>query len=50
MARLLVTKRTNIICIYIAGDIGVRHPFTTEFVMGIGERLGEIIFNPDMQR
>lgn len=41
MARLLVTKRTNIICIYIAGDIGVRHPFTTEFVMGIGERLGE---------
>lgn len=41
MARLSITNRTNIICLYIAGDIDTRHPFTLEFIMGIGEQLGK---------
>ena len=41
VARLLVTKKTNIICVYIAGDIDALHPFTLQAIAGIGERLGE---------
>lgn len=41
VARLLATKRTNIICVYIAGDIDALHPFTLQAIAGIGERLGE---------
>jgi len=41
VARLLVTKRTNIICVYIAGDLGIRHPFTLESIAGIAETLGK---------
>lgn len=41
VARLLVTKKTNIICIYIADDIDALHPFTLQSIAGIGERLGQ---------
>lgn len=41
VARLLVTKKTNIICVYIAGDIDALHPFTLQAIAGIGEKLGE---------
>ena len=41
MARLLATRKPNIICVYIAGDIGTLHPFTLQALAGIGERLGE---------
>lgn len=41
VARLLATKRTNIICVYITSDIGALHPFTLQTIAGIGEKLGE---------
>lgn len=41
VARLLATKKTNIICVYIAGDIDPLHPFTLQTIAGIGEKLGE---------
>lgn len=41
VARLLATKKTNIICVYIAGDIDALHPFTLQAIAGISERLGE---------
>ena len=41
IARLLTTGKTNIICVYIADDIGWLHPFTLQTIAGIGERLGE---------
>lgn len=41
VARLLATRKTNIICVYIAGDIDALHPFTLQAIAGIGERLGQ---------
>lgn len=41
VARLLATRKTNIICVYIADDIDPLHPFTLQSVAAIGERLGE---------
>lgn len=41
VARLLATRKTNIICVYIADDIDALHPFTLQSIAGIGERLGE---------
>lgn len=41
VARLLATRKTNIICVYIADDIDFEHPFTLKAIAGIGERLGE---------
>lgn len=41
VARLLATRKTNIICVYIAGDIEPLHPFALQVIAGIGERLGE---------
>lgn len=41
VARLLATRKTNIICVYIARDIEPLHPFTLQAIAGIGERLGE---------
>lgn len=41
VAQSLVSKRTNIIYVHIAGDIGSLHPFLLKTVQGIGEALGE---------
>lgn len=41
VARLLATRKTNIICVYIADDIDNLHPFTLQSIAGISERLGE---------
>lgn len=41
VARLLATRKTNIICVYIADDIDALHPFTLQSIAGIGEKLGE---------
>lgn len=41
VARLLATRKTNIICVYIASDIDFEHPFTLKAIAGIGERLGQ---------
>lgn len=41
VARLLATRKTNIICVYIADDIDALHPFTLQAISGIGEKLGE---------
>ena len=41
VARLLAKRKTNIICVYIAGDIDPLHPFTLQAITGIGENLGK---------
>lgn len=41
MAKLLATRKTNIICVYIADDIGALHPFNLQAIAGIAEKLGE---------
>lgn len=41
IARLLTSGKTNIICVYIADDIGWLHPFTLQSLAGIGETLGK---------
>lgn len=41
VARLLATRKTNIICVYIAEDINFEHPFALKVIAGIGERLGQ---------
>lgn len=41
VAKSLVLKKTNIIYVYIPEDISATHPFFSQVVAGIGERLGE---------
>ncbi len=41
MAKLLATRKTNIICVYVADDIGALHPFNLQAIAGIAETLGE---------
>jgi LacI family transcriptional regulator len=50
VARALVSKRTNIIYVYIPADLTVNSPFFVQVVAGIGEGLGNLGYSMLLKR